>query len=53
MIKLKVERKNFRFNDHNRTISYDIHFCGKQSRARQNTETLSEKEYFKRKLAGK
>jgi len=52
MKKIKV-RKNFKFDDRNRTISYDLYLAGRKAPMRQNTRYLTTKEYFLRKLKGK
>jgi len=46
-------RKNFKFDDRNRTISYDLYLTGRKTPMRQNTAFLTTKEYFIRKLKGK
>ncbi len=52
-IKIPVDRINFEFHDHNRTISYDLYLGGEKCQCRQHTAWLAEKEYFIRKLKGK
>lgn len=51
MKQIKI-RKNFNFNDRNKTISYDLYLAERKAPMRQNTAYLSTKEYFICKLKG-
>lgn len=55
--RIELDRRNFKFNDHNRSISYDLILSGRlhgQPRVRRPAiEFLDKKEYFIRKLKGK
>ena len=48
-----IIRKNYKFDDRNRSISYDLYITGTKKPERQRTQFLDKKEYFIRRLKGK
>lgn len=54
--RIELDRRNFKFDDRDRSISYDLIFSGRwhdqPTVRRQRTEFLDKKEYFIRKLKG-
>ena len=54
--RIELDRRNFRFDDRNRSISYTLYLSGRlqgePTVIRYRTQFLDKKEYFIRKLKG-